>query len=142
MRVDDVDEVALMERLIFPAPWPRQAFIRELKDSSGSICLVARQGMVLAGYLVAWLVCDEAHIGNVAANPEMRRRGVARHLIAALVRHAEGRTVRRITLEVRVSNTPAIKLYKGFGFKAISMRKGYYIDNREDAFVMLLELNE
>jgi ribosomal-protein-alanine N-acetyltransferase len=137
MRIEDVDEVALMERLIFPSPWPRQAFVDEVKEGTGSFSIVARSGRPLAGYLVAWFVLDEAHLGNIAVNPELRRRQIATELMKSLIQEADERMVTRITLEVRASNVGAIRLYRKFGFRAISMRRGYYIDNREDAFVML-----
>jgi ribosomal-protein-alanine N-acetyltransferase len=137
MRIEDVDEVALMERLIFPSPWPRQAFVDEVKEGTGSLSLVARLGRPLAGYLVAWFVLDEAHLGNIAVNSELRRRQIATELMKRLIQEADERMVTWITLEVRVSNVGAIRLYRNFGFRAISMRRGYYIDNREDAFVML-----
>jgi len=139
MRIEDVDEVSLMERLIFPSPWPRQAFVDEIREGPGSFSLVARQDRTLAGYLVAWFVLDEAHLGNLAVNPELRRRHIAKELMKSLIREADGRTVERMTLEVRVSNAGAIRLYRNFGFRAVSMRRGYYVDNREDAFVMLRE---
>jgi len=137
MRIEDVDEVALMERLIFPSPWPRQAFVDEVKEGPGSLSLVGRLGRLLAGYLVAWFVLDEAHLGNLAVNPELRRRQIAGELMKRLIGEADARMVTRVTLEVRVSNVAAIRLYRNFGFRAISMRRAYYIDNREDAFVML-----
>jgi ribosomal-protein-alanine N-acetyltransferase len=140
MRLGDIDEVALMERVIFPSPWPRQAFANELKEETSSLCLVARVGNLLAGYLVAWFVMTEAHLGNVAVTPEFRRKGIATELTKRLIREAEARRVKMMTLEVRVSNTPAIRLYRHFGFQTISMRRQYYVDNGEDAFVMLLEL--
>ena len=139
MRLVDVDEVSLLERAIFPMPWPGQAFVHELKEGPTSFCLVARDGALLAGYLVAWFVYDEAHLGNIAVRPELRRRGVATRLMQRLIKEAEDRSVRRMTLEVRVSNIEAIRIYRGFGFRAISIRRGYYVDNREDAFVMLKE---
>ena len=140
MRLDDIDEVALMERVIFPSPWPRQAFASELREGTASLCLVARIRNLLAGYLVAWFVMGEAHLGNVAVTPEFRRSGIATRLTKKMIEEAEARAVRMITLEVRASNLPAIKLYRNFGFKTIAMRRNYYTDNGEDALVMLLEL--
>ncbi len=140
MRLEDVDEVSLMERVIFPSPWPRQAFANELEEENASLCLVARIGKLLAGYLVAWFVMEEAHLGNVAVAPEFRRRGIATELAKSLIREAEARRVQLMTLEVRVSNIAAIRLYRNFGFKTISMRRNYYVDNGEDAFVMLREM--
>ncbi|UCF79649.1 MAG: ribosomal protein S18-alanine N-acetyltransferase [Candidatus Eiseniibacteriota bacterium] len=141
MRLADIDEVALMEQVIFPSPWPRQAFANELKEGSASLCLVARVRDRLAGYLVAWFVLDEAHVGNVAVAPEFREKGIATGLTNRLIREAQARGVRLMTLEVRVSNLPAIRLYRRLGFKTISMRRRYYADNGEDAFVMLLEMS-
>ncbi|MCX5801643.1 MAG: ribosomal protein S18-alanine N-acetyltransferase [Candidatus Eisenbacteria bacterium] len=137
MRIEDVDEIGLMERLIFPSPWSRQAFVDEIKEGAGTLSLVARLEGLLAGYLVAWFVLDEAHLGNIAVNPELRRRQVATGLMKRLIEEADARMVTRMTLEVRVSNVGAIRLYRNFGFRAVSMRRGYYVDNREDAFVML-----
>jgi len=139
MEIGDIDEVSLMERLIFPSPWPRQAFVDEIREVPGSFTLVARSGKVLAGYLVAWFVLDEAHLGNIAVNPELRRRGIGTELMKRMISEADTRKVSRITLEVRVSNVGAIRLYRDFGFRAISMRHAYYVDNKEDAFVMLLD---
>jgi len=139
MRLADVDEVSLLERVIFPMPWPGQAFVHELQEGPTSFCLVARYGGLLAGYLVSWFVYDEAHLGNIAVRPELRRRGVATRLLERLINEAQDRSVRRMTLEVRVSNIHAVRIYRGFGFKAVSIRRGYYVDNREDAFVMLKE---
>jgi ribosomal-protein-alanine N-acetyltransferase len=140
MRIEDVDEVSLLERLIFPMPWPRQAFVHELKEGSASYCIVARRGSVLAGYLVAWFVYDEVHLGNVAVQPELRKEGVGTRLVQAMLSEAAARVVKRITLEVRVSNIGAIRMYRKFGFKTVSIRRGYYVDNKEDAFVMLREV--
>lgn len=140
MRLEDIDEVAFMERVIFPSPWPRQAFAVGLKEGKASLCLVARVRNLLAGYLVAWFVEEEAHLGNVAVAPEFRRRGIATELTKKVIEETEARAVRMVTLEVRVSNLSAIKLYRNFGFKTIAMRRNYYADNGEDAFVMLLEL--
>jgi ribosomal-protein-alanine N-acetyltransferase len=111
--------------------------VDEIKEGAGTLSLVARLERLLAGYLVAWFVLDEAHLGNIAVNPELRRRQVATELMKRLVEEADARMVTRMTLEVRVSNVGAIRLYRSFGFRAVSMRRGYYVDNREDAFVML-----
>jgi ribosomal-protein-alanine N-acetyltransferase len=76
-------------------------------------------------------------LGNIAVNPELRKRQIATELMKRFIQESDERMVTRLTLEVRVSNVGAIRLYRNFGFRAISMRRGYYIDNREDAFVML-----
>ena len=83
---------------------------------------------------------DEGHITNVAVRPEFRRKGFARKLLQDLIDHARTSGIKSLTLEVRVSNLPAIRLYESFGFKVEGRRKQYYADNREDALIMWLRL--
>lgn len=94
-----------------------------------------------AGFLVAWHVADELHVLNVATLPVMRRRGVARALMDEALAYAAAHHVRILILEVRRSNRPAIKLYRGLGFTALGVRPGYYSDNGEDAIEMMLALD-
>jgi ribosomal-protein-alanine N-acetyltransferase len=94
-----------------------------------------------AGFLVAWHVADELHVLNVATLPAMRRRGVARALMDEALAYATAQHVRILILEVRRSNRPAIKLYRGLGFTALGVRPGYYADNGEDAIEMMLGLD-
>lgn len=93
------------------------------------------------GFLVAWHVADELHVLNVATLPAMRRRGVARALMDEALAYATAHHVRILILEVRRSNRPAIKLYRGLGFTALGVRPGYYSDNGEDAIEMMLGLD-
>lgn len=93
------------------------------------------------GFLVAWHVADELHVLNIATLPAMRRRGVARALMDEALAYATAHRVRILILEVRRSNRPAIKLYRGLGFTALGVRPGYYSDNGEDAIEMMLGLD-
>jgi ribosomal-protein-alanine N-acetyltransferase len=91
----------------------------------------------LVGYLVCARYDDVWHLMNVAVHPERRRRGVATELIERLFEEAgEGA---RFTLEVRVSNGPAIAMYQQFGFRSAGRRRRYYHDNGEDALIMWFE---
>jgi [ribosomal protein S18]-alanine N-acetyltransferase len=94
-----------------------------------------------AAFLVAWHVADELHVLNVATDPPMRRRGLARALMDEALVYAAGERVRIVLLEVRRSNRPAIKLYRGLGFTVLGVRPGYYADNDEDAIEMILALD-
>jgi ribosomal-protein-alanine N-acetyltransferase len=109
-------------------------FVLELSKPSG-ICLAAEdeQGSLL-GYLVCARYDDVWHLMNVAIHPEHRRRGIARELIDRLF--VEAGPGARFTLEVRVSNAPAIEMYERFGFRHAGRRRRYYHDNGEDALIM------
>ena len=87
-----------------------------------------------------WLVADEVHLLNIATHPEARRRGHARRLMDHLLAFARENKCRYVTLEVRRSNTGAQELYRSYGFEAVGVRPNYYVEDREDAIVMLLEL--
>src|SRR6266508_6284599 len=132
----DLPSVIAIERRSFPTPWSLAMFVLELSKPSG-ICLAAEDDDGLTGYLVCARYDDVWHLMNVAVNPERRRRGVATELIERLFDEAgEGA---RFTLEVRVSNGPAIAMYQQFGFRSAGHRRRYYHDNGEDALVMWFE---
>jgi ribosomal-protein-alanine N-acetyltransferase len=108
------------------------------KPSSLSLAAVNEQGEVI-GYLVLSRYVDAWHVMNLAVDPAWRARGVGSALLARLLEETAGDTERGYTLEVRVSNHGAIRLYERFGFRAQGVRRGYYTDNREDALIMWRE---
>jgi len=135
----DLPTVIAIERRSFPTPWSLAMFVLELSKPSG-ICLAAEDETGLIGYLVCARYDDVWHLMNVAVHPERRRQGVATELIERLFEEAgEGA---RYTLEVRVSNGPAIAMYRRFGFRSAGRRRRYYHDNGEDALIMWLEAAE
>lgn len=130
----DLDRVVEIEQECYPMPWSRAMFAGELIKSS-SICLGAFRLERVIGYLFVSLYADDWHLMNLAVEPAWRRRGVARLLLADFLgKSAGGR--RGYTLEVRKTNEPAIRLYEEFGFVARGIRRGYYLDDHEDALVM------
>ena len=136
MQPQDVDSVATMEQRIFTDAWSREAFAREIAERNSMPTVICDEEGALLAYMIAWFVADEAHLGNIAVSPSMRRRGLAQRLLDGLQDQARTRGTVSIFLEVRVSNKAAQELYEGNGFKVISIRKRYYVDNREDALVM------
>jgi ribosomal-protein-alanine N-acetyltransferase len=130
----DLPQVIAVERRAFPTPWSLAMFVLELSKPSG-ICLAARRGGRLVGYLVCSRYDTVWHIMNVAVDPDDRRTGIATAMLRELLVRV-GDPSARFTLEVRRSNTAAIALYEGFGFKAAGMRRRYYQDNGEDAVIM------
>ena len=131
----DLSAIEEIERRSYPTPWSRSMFAGELAKPS-SICIGAFDAGNLAGYLIISRYVDAWHVMNVAVAPEYRRRGVATTMLERLfeLTAADGR--RGYTLEVRVSNSGAIRLYEQVGFKARGIRRAYYTDNREDALIM------
>jgi [ribosomal protein S18]-alanine N-acetyltransferase len=133
----DLTAIEEIERRSYPTPWSRSMFASELAKPS-SICLGAFDVETdeLVGYLVISRYVDAWHVMNVAVAPEHRRRGIATTLLERLFELTAGRGRRGYTLEVRVSNTDAIRLYEQLGFRSRGVRRGYYTDNREDALIM------
>lgn len=136
MALGDIPAVHEIERASFSAPWPTYAFRQELESNRLARYLVARDGDHVVGYAGLWLMVDEAHITTFAVAPEYRRRGVGQILLLELLRIAESVGAAVATLEVRVSNLPARRLYEKYGFRPVGVRPRYYTDNNEDALIM------
>ncbi|HEX2293568.1 MAG TPA: ribosomal protein S18-alanine N-acetyltransferase [Gaiellaceae bacterium] len=138
LTLNDLGAIEWIERASYPTPWSRSMFAGEIAKQS-SICLGAvdaDEDERLVGYLIISRYADAWHVMNVAVDPAHRRRGVATKLLNRLFELTETDDRRGYTLEVRVSNGDAIKLYEGLGFVARGIRRGYYTDNREDALIM------
>ena len=135
LELDDVPAVAEIERRVFSDPWPESFFIGELGTPMVHGRIAECQGR-LAGYSLAWLGEGSGHLGNLAVVPELRRRGVGRLLLDDVLDRARALEVRRLTLEVRVSNFAAQWLYRARGFRVAGLRRRYYRDTSEDALVM------
>jgi ribosomal-protein-alanine N-acetyltransferase len=136
LELADLDEIERIEQASYPTPWSRSMFASELaKPSSLSLGAVDDTG-ALVGYLVLSRYVDAWHVMNVAVAPERRREGIASALLRRLLDATRDDERRGYTLEVRVSNVGAIRLYERFGFRPKGVRRGYYTDNREDALIM------
>ena len=131
----DLDAIEVIEQRAYPTPWSRAMFASELAKPT-SICLGAFEGSELVGYIVNSRYVDAWHVMNVAVDPDGQRRGVATKLLERLFELTREDERRGYTLEVRVSNEDAIRLYERAGFRTRGIRRGYYTDNREDALIM------
>ena len=147
MRPEDLEEVMVIERAAFKHPWSTELFRRELEHDWSTILLAvepltsaAKGGERIVAFLIYWLVHDEVHILNVAVAPEHRRKGTARLLMAETERRANLANASLMTLEVRRSNQGALELYREFEYRAVGVRPNYYVDEGEDAIVMVKEL--
>ena len=140
LRENDLNAVMAIEVRGYPYPWTRGIFLDCLR--AGYPGLAMEQDGLLIGYGVLSLAADEAHVLNICIDPLVQSRGLGRQLLRALVEMARNRGAQRVFLEVRPSNTPALRLYHSEGFNEIGRRPRYYpaAQGREDALVMAIEL--
>ena len=130
-----VPQVAALEKICFADPWSEMSIASELQ-SLWSYWLVATEDDRVIGYVGSQSSIDEADIMNVAVDPGFRRRGIAEGLINRLVADLKEQGIHALLLEVRVSNAPAIALYKKLGFSQVGRRKNYYHTPKEDALIL------
>ncbi|MCS6774036.1 MAG: ribosomal protein S18-alanine N-acetyltransferase [Anaerolineae bacterium] len=164
MTLEDIPEVMVIERSSFSRPWPERAYRYELTQNPNAHFVVARldghasvakQTSALGrlrirrartdnapdavvGFAGLWMQVDEAHIATIAVHPDFRGRGVGDKLLRAMLLTAQQHCARIVTLEVRVSNLVAQRLYQKYQFEVVGLRKAYYQDNREDALIMTI----
>jgi ribosomal-protein-alanine N-acetyltransferase len=139
----DLDRIVAIEQEGFLHPWSRELLEREMTHAWSHVLVAIEDGPGgerIVGYVVFWLVHDEVHVLNLGTALEARRRGVGRALMEEA--HVQGRRrgAALSTLEVRRSNTAAIALYLGLGYRQVGIRPNYYAEEREDAIVMVLDL--
>ena len=162
----DLDQVASMEREAFPSLWPPTRYPRELKNKMAEYAVCVRDGeyvtlpprperkglfglfgrrnkpplpvqaQLLVGFVGLWYMAGEAHIVSIAVREAYRRQGLGELLLIGALEMGMRREVQILTLEVRISNAPAIALYEKYGFSVVGIRRGYYSDNVEDATIM------
>ena len=135
LQLKDLNAIEEIERRSYPTPWSRSMFAGELAKPA-SVCLGAFEGERMAGYMIISRYVDAWHVMNIAVDPDFRRRGIATALLERLFELTEDQGRLGYTLEVRVSNVGAIKLYERLSFRSRGIRRGYYTDNREDALIM------
>jgi [ribosomal protein S18]-alanine N-acetyltransferase len=135
----DLDLVEAIERESYRTPWSRSMFEAELRKPSSLALGAFTKDDVLVGYAFVSRYVDAWHVMNVAVADSFRRRGIASALLGRLFEVTESDSRRGYTLEVRVSNAGAIRLYEQLGFEQRGIRRGYYTDNREDALIMWRE---
>jgi ribosomal-protein-alanine N-acetyltransferase len=139
MAAADIPAVHAIETASFPTPWPPYAFRQELETNPMARYLVIRAGERVIAYAGTWLMVDEAHITTFAVLPVYRRRGIGGLLLCELMDLAADLGATVVTLEVRLSNASARRLYQQFGFRPVGVRPRYYSDDGEDALIMTTE---
>jgi [ribosomal protein S18]-alanine N-acetyltransferase len=139
MALPDLPAVQRIEGASFTTPWPPQAYRQELEANRLAQYLVAVIEDEVVGYGGVWLMVDEAHVTTFAVHPAYRRRRIGERLLLALLDLSVDRHAREATLEVRLSNLAARRLYEKYGFRPVGIRPRYYSDNQEDALIMTTE---
>jgi ribosomal-protein-alanine N-acetyltransferase len=143
---DNLDVIEAIEQRAYPHPWTRSVLGNAIRNEDAfSYFYVARlpeDPETIIGYHHFWVVADEVHILNIAIDPAYQRQGYASQLLRFAFAFGRERGARSAFLEVRASNAAAQKLYAHFGFERIDIRKAYYSDNKEDAYVLKMRLVE
>jgi ribosomal-protein-alanine N-acetyltransferase len=128
--------VLQIEQQVYPRPWSMGLFMSELAFGPSRVYVVARVGGRVVGYGGLMLVADDGHVTTLAVDPRWHRHKVGTRVLHTLATAAVDRSARNLTLEVRVGNEPAQRLYQRFGFAPAGIRKGYYVETGEDALIM------
>ena len=140
MQKSDVDNVInIEERAYGEHHWSKESFLNELSNDLARYYAAFDLDGYLVGYAGCWQILEEVHITNIAVSPDFRRQKIGERLLRQIIDDCYKNKAKYITLEVRVSNNPAIKMYEKYGFKSLGVRKGYYQNNNEDALIMWTE---
>jgi len=141
MTLEDLPRILELEKEIYPSPWPEESFYYEI-EARESYVLEVKESRAIVGYLCGIRVFDEYMVNNIALKPDYQGYGLATLLISKVLMRQYRLGCQNCFLEVRVTNDKAIKLYDRIGFKTINVRKNYYSNPVEDAFVMRCILKE
>ena len=139
MRRRHLRRVLSIEGRVYPRPWSASLFLSELAQRTTRTYLVAKNNGEVVGYCGMMFTGKEAHVTNIAVDPEFHGRKVGTRLLLTVVTEAIARGAEVVSLEVRVTNDVAQNMYAKFGFAPVSVRKGYYIETNEDALVMVVD---
>ena len=135
MTIAHATAVHEIESHSFADPWPLEEILFDLSQEH-AICFVALQDNRVVGFVIMRHIADEGHICNLATHKNHRNKGIGSKLCNALVTEGIARNLYGLTLEVRVSNAPALAVYEKYGFKVTGYRQGYYQHPTEDAAIM------
>jgi [ribosomal protein S18]-alanine N-acetyltransferase len=141
MTESDIDRIVTIEKRSFAAPWSKRIFRETMSfPLSFNIVIGKRVDNTVVGYANFYVIGNEVQVLNIAVSPESRKKGYAARLLGHAIETLSVREAEDFFLEVRPSNVDAIRLYEGFGFKKVGIRKKYYTETNEDAIVMHLKV--
>ncbi len=139
MEPKHIDEVVEIEKVSFSSPWTKVMYAQEIgREHSDCFVLIVNDEVV--AYISSWIVLDECTINKIACRSNLRRCGYGTMLLNHLIKKVHANSVKDLLIEVRESNDEAMAFYKKSGFIIKGLRKGYYSDAKEDAVLMLLDI--
>lgn len=136
MEEADLSTVVAIEAEAFSSPWTEASMREMLRRPEARTLVAAEASGRVVGYAVWIPIGDQAELMNLAVTSSERRRGIGRLLLDRMLERVEGEGVSEVFLEVRPTNEPALHLYREAGFERIGVRRGYYSNPREDAWVL------
>jgi ribosomal-protein-alanine N-acetyltransferase len=140
MTEEDIDDVVQIESEAYGEHhWAKSSFYDEMNNNLAKYYCAKNSDNKTIAYAGTWNIIDEGHITTIAVKPEYKRKHIGEALIVKILENCYASKIKYLTLEVRESNIPAIKLYEKYGFKSLGTRKGYYQDNNENALIMWTE---
>lgn len=139
MVIADLDAICAIENIAFAHPWSKEDFEVELQSNPYGLYFVLEIDNIIVAYIGMWLIYEKAQITTIAVKPEFLGQKHSRTLMNSVVDLCHENNVEILSLEVRISNYKAISLYESFGFVKKGLRKDYYQDNHEDAYLMIKE---
>jgi len=138
MTDEDLQQVCEIERETFSDPWSMEDFAKSMHEQNNEYLVAEKDGMI-AGYCGYWGIAGEGYIYNVAVKNEYRKQHIGHQMLSVLLQNSAQRGISSLTLEVRQSNTAAIRLYESLGFENAGIRRDFYSKPKEDAVIMWLK---
>ena len=140
MTAEDIENVVQIEAEAYGEHhWSKSSFYDEMQNNLAKYYVAKTSDGELVGYAGTWHIIDEGHITTIAVKKSHLRQHIGEAIIVKILEDCYSAGIKYLTLEVRVSNEPAIALYTKYGFNSLGTRKGYYQDNNEDALIMWTE---
>lgn len=141
MTLDDLDRVIELEHQLFKeSSWSKEDYLYEIYENTFSFNFVLEIDDIIVGYVGVWIMYEQSQITTIGIDNQYQRQGYAKTLMDEIIQFAVEEGCEVMSLEVRVSNQPAISLYEKCGFVNQAIRKNYYQDNHEDAYLMVKRL--
>ena len=140
MTHEDLDRIDELEQELFTSPWPKEEYIYEIDKNPFANVYVLEEDGVIVGYFDYWILYEQAQIATIGTKKTHQRQGYGQEMLAFMINQASQEGCEVMSLEVRVSNEKAIRLYEKNGFIKVNTRKNYYSDNHEDAYLMVKPL--
>ncbi|OJG96985.1 ribosomal-protein-alanine acetyltransferase [Enterococcus termitis] len=144
IKFEDIKDLLSIEREVYAGelPWTKTAFLMELQAADPHLYLLIQKAGKTIGFIGCRIFDKDAHITNVAVLTEFQGQGIGSFLIGEIQQFALLNKCERLSLEVRISNKNAQRVYRKLGFTSSTIKPEYYTENKEDALEMILSLKE